>query len=552
MTIHRDEVLKSFASAWRESPRPSLVAYLDAYPEQDRETLLRDLVKHDCQCRRQLGEYPTAETYTELLPTWMRVIEDVLSESYAGTVPPPVGGTNVVTHPPPLSSDATLPPAPQLPPVSRPSVNVTIGQTIGPYELLEKIGEGGMGAVFKARHQHLDKIVALKLLPNYYTQQADAVVRFRREMKAVGKIDHPNIVRAMDAGEINGLHYLAMEYIDGRDLSVWLKLKGPFSVLNACKAIRQAAQALAAAHQAGLVHRDIKPSNLLVAKTGQIKLLDLGLALLAEESSRSTEVTLSGQAFGTPDYMAPEQWASAHSVDARTDLYALGCTLFFLLTGHAPYEDRKHVLPVNKMTGHVTEPIPDLLSERNEVPPGVVAIYQKLMAKSPEDRYQSAQELLDAIIPLTSKKLPQEARTTVPVVTTKVAATTLSSVETEEFASSLKLTPATPIPVNQSASRDSSAEISTQIDPRLLADSRNQVHGFGAKLLALIATGIVAFVVSIALIVTYVLKDRQTGTSTVIVVKESAEDPDKKDADEKEADKQDAEKPKDETPAEKN
>ncbi len=304
---------------------------------------------------------------------------------------------------------------------------------LGPYELLDKLGEGGMGAVYKARHEHLDKLVAVKVLPLQFTQQPDSVSRFKREMKAVGKIDHPNIVRAMDAGEINGVHFLAMEYVEGSDLTQLVKAKGVLSAQNACKVIRQAAVALTAAHAAGLVHRDIKPSNLLVAKTGQVKLLDLGLALLGEDAGYTTEVTAAGQAFGTPDYMAPEQWADAHSADARTDLYALGCTLFFLLVGRAPFGDDKHKHPLNKMTGHVTEAIPDLKAARDNISDGVVAIYQKLMAKAPGDRYQTATELIEALAPFTSGKPLLDSPSAQPTASTAEKSLAAPLAETEAF-----------------------------------------------------------------------------------------------------------------------
>jgi serine/threonine protein kinase len=159
---------------------------------------------------------------------------------------------------------------------------LVIGSLLGPYRLLGKLGEGGMGAVYKAQHEHLDKTVAIKVLPALFTANAAAVARFRREMKAVGKVTDPHIVQAFDAGDIGGVHYLAMEYVAGTDLTGLVQTRGPLSVPNACKLIRQAAQALAAAHGAGLVHRDVKPSNLLLSTAGHVKLLDLGLARLAE------------------------------------------------------------------------------------------------------------------------------------------------------------------------------------------------------------------------------------------------------------------------------
>ena len=276
------------------------------------------------------------------------------------------------------------------------------GSLLGPYRLQEKLGEGGMGAVYKAVHEHLDKVIAIKVLPATLTQQADAVARFRQEMKAVGKVEHPNIVRAMDAGEIGGIHYLAMEYVEGTDLTHYIKTKGPMSIPNACRVIRQAALGLAAAHAAGLVHRDIKPSNLLAAKTGQIKLLDLGLARLASDTVQQTHnLTAAGQTFGTPDYMAPEQWDDAHGVDGRTDLYALGCTLCFLLTGHAPFDADKSRSLIGKMQAHVSQSPPDLRTLVPGIPEELAVLFEKLLTKKREDRLPTATALAEALLPFT-------------------------------------------------------------------------------------------------------------------------------------------------------
>ena len=292
---------------------------------------------------------------------------------------------------------------------------VDVGSQLGPYQLVAKLGEGGMGAVYKARHVKLGKFVAMKILPQHVMSRPDALARFEREMLAVGTLSHPNVVQAHDAGEFNGVHYLSMEYVEGQDLQELVKTKGPVSVVNACKAIRQAAQGLAAAHKMGLVHRDIKPSNLFVTKqTGQIKILDMGLALLSQEEVPAA-LTSTGQCFGTPDYMAPEQWNDAHTCDGRADLYSLGCTLFFLLVGHPPYHSGTHRSAANKMKGHVIDPIPDLRSARQDIPDGVDAIYRKLLAKEPKDRFVSAAALAEALAPFTKPALAaprEESRTT--------------------------------------------------------------------------------------------------------------------------------------------
>lgn len=296
-----------------------------------------------------------------------------------------------------------------------------VGNQIGHYRLLAKIGQGGMGAVYKALHVKLDKIVALKVLPQNLTHDPDLIARFEREMKAVGKLEHPHIVRAMDAGEIAGTHYLAMEFVEGSDLLQWVKAHGPVAVPEACRMIQQAASALAAAHAAGLVHRDIKPGNLLYApQLLQVKVLDLGLALLQSDSGNTTDLTARGQTFGTADYMAPEQWEDSHTVDARTDLYALGCTLFFLLTGRAPYarDDVKSL--VSRMKSHLTDAVPDLKSIVPQAPAGVAAICQRLLAKSPDERYQTAQELVEALAPYVPKERSSPVKAPVASVIAKL------------------------------------------------------------------------------------------------------------------------------------
>ncbi|MBL8850398.1 MAG: serine/threonine protein kinase [Planctomycetaceae bacterium] len=395
--IRREELLDQFENAWQNGPRPDLLQFVGELSQPRPVELQRELLRLDCEYRRRAGERPLASDYAGLWPDGAAEIDAILSKGAPQVAQPHAGqqGTDGSGPQPTRRWDST---------------EMIVGTQLGPNVLLEKLGQGGMGAVYKARHQHLDKLVAIKILPAQFTQHPEFVSRFRREMRAVGKIDHPHIVRAMDAGEINGVHYLTMEYVDGRDLSQVVREKGPISVTSACKAIRQAALALGAAHEAGLVHRDVKPSNLLVSKSGQIKLLDLGLARLGEDAAAATEVTAAGQSFGTPDYMAPEQWADSHSADARADLYALGCTLFFLLIGRAPYGDDQHRHPLNKMSGHCREPIPDLKAARDDVPDGVVAIYQKLMAKNPDDRFQSATELVTAMSAFTSGKSPPEAQ----------------------------------------------------------------------------------------------------------------------------------------------
>ncbi len=277
------------------------------------------------------------------------------------------------------------------------------GAQFGSYRLLEKLGAGGMGTVYKAVHMKLGKLMAVKILAAEHLQHPHALARFEREMLAVGRLNHPHIVQAFDAGAFQGTHYLAMEYVEGMDLHRLVRTRGPLSVTSAARAVRHAALALDAAHRSGLVHRDIKPSNLLADTTGKVRLLDLGLARLGDETSLLTNLTAAGSCFGTPDYMAPEQWDDSHAVDGRADLYALGCTLHFLLAGHAPFETDSHKTMIRKLAAHVSMPAPDLQASRPSVPAGLAAIYSQLLAKRPADRLPNAAALAEALLPFTRR-----------------------------------------------------------------------------------------------------------------------------------------------------
>jgi serine/threonine protein kinase len=253
------------------------------------------------------------------------------------------------------------------------------------YQILEKLAEGGMGSVYKALHTKLDRLVALKLLPAGSLKSERAIVRFEREIQVVGQLDHPHIVRALDAREVDGTRLLVLEYIDGDDLSRLVHRNGPLPVAEACEVVRQAAVGLQYAHQHQVIHRDIKPSNLMVDQQGQVKILDLGLARFRSAES-SGDMTRDGQMMGTPGYMSPEQASDTHSVDIRTDIYGLGCTLYYLLVGRAPYpgETAYQILRAHEVT-----PIPSLRDERDDVPEALDRVFQKMVAKTPGERHDS-------------------------------------------------------------------------------------------------------------------------------------------------------------------
>ncbi|MBY0524766.1 MAG: serine/threonine protein kinase [Gemmataceae bacterium] len=282
------------------------------------------------------------------------------------------------------------------------------GLHLGPYIILERLGEGGMAQVFKARHHLIDRIVALKLIRPDHLQNRDAVARFRRETQAAAQLSHPNIVLAFDADEVNGKHFFVMEYMEGTDLSRLVKSQGPLPVAQAADYVRQAALGLQHASEKGMVHRDIKPSNLVVTspsastssspKWGLLKILDMGLARLnlADDVKENTELTHVGHLIGTPEYLAPEQAANPHDADVRADLYSLGCSFYFLLTGQVPFPGGT---AIDKLFRHRLEQAKPVEVLRPEVPVDLAAVVRTLMAKRPEDRYQQPNDLVAVLEP---------------------------------------------------------------------------------------------------------------------------------------------------------
>ncbi len=274
---------------------------------------------------------------------------------------------------------------------------------LGQYVILSLLGQGGMGKVFKARHRLMKRIVALKVINPALLQDARAIQRFHREIQAVASLSHPNIVAAFDADYVGTTHFLVMEYVEGIDLNRLVKQVGPLPPGVACEFVRQAALGLQHAHTQGMVHRDIKPHNLLVTRgpapalAPVVKILDLGLARL--HAGDIDGMTNTGAVMGTPDFIAPEQASDSHTVDIRADLYSLGCTLYLLLTGEPPFPGGTALDKVFKHKYVAPRPVE---VRRPEVPAGIAAVVARLLAKRPEDRYQTPAEVADTLAPLAS------------------------------------------------------------------------------------------------------------------------------------------------------
>ncbi len=270
---------------------------------------------------------------------------------------------------------------------------------LGPYKILREIGRGAMGTVYEANHAQLERRVALKVLPPELATSPKRLQRFRREMAAVGRLDHPNIVLATDAGEIDGLCYIAMQFVDGPDLEQVLEEIGRFEPADACEIVRQTALGLEHIGQQELVHRDIKPSNILLTRTGQAKILDLGIAMLRNAEQLDTSMTVVGSMMGTPDYIAPEQITQCADVDIRADIYSLGCTLYCLLSGKSPFNGPGYTTLTAKLLAHASKTPPSLAEAHAEIPEGIVALVEQMMSKHADDRPATPGEIAKLLAP---------------------------------------------------------------------------------------------------------------------------------------------------------
>ncbi|MEO1619267.1 MAG: serine/threonine-protein kinase, partial [Planctomycetota bacterium] len=270
------------------------------------------------------------------------------------------------------------------------------GFFLGNYKLLRPLGKGGMGVVFLAQHSVMNRLMALKILPAEASKDARRIERFKEEARASAKLEHPNIVQAFDFSEADGKLFIVMEYIEGIDLHRAVARDGVMSPAESLDAMIQTTDALAHAHQRGIVHRDIKPSNLLLRSDGVVKVSDMGLARIGFSASTSDTPN---RLTGTADFIAPEQAIDSHSVDARADIYSLGCTWYFLLAGRPPFQGAS---VAQRLAKHQTAKIPLVSEIRSDCPKAIVSLIQRMMSKRPSERPESAAELLSTLKRLSS------------------------------------------------------------------------------------------------------------------------------------------------------
>ncbi len=289
------------------------------------------------------------------------------------------------------------------------------GSVLGQYRILERLGSGGMGRVYKAVHPVMERVVALKIISPRLMKESSARARFQREVRHAARLLHPNIVVAYDAAEVEGQWFLVMEYIHGRDLAQLLMRNGRPSVALACEIIRQAALGLQYAHEHGMVHRDIKPANLMVTNARPqpdgsnlegwpqpplVKILDFGLARLNAVDGLSLgsgeTVTVEGCIVGTPEFMAPEQGRDSRLVDTRSDIYSLGCTLYMMLAGRPPF---KAASSFEIAVMHLSQPPQPITHYNPALPPELAEVVHRMLAKQPEDRFQTPGAVANALQP---------------------------------------------------------------------------------------------------------------------------------------------------------
>jgi eukaryotic-like serine/threonine-protein kinase len=290
---------------------------------------------------------------------------------------------------------------PKAPPAHEPAVRAVVKgwPTLPGYKILAELGRGGMAFVYKARDLRRQRFVAIKVSDPSLAGNGEVIARFRQEQLLAVRLAHPNLVAAYDAGQVEGVPYLVLELVEGHDLAWIVQQRGPLPAAEACEMVRRAALGLEHLHKHGLVHRDVKPANLMLTPSRQVKVLDLGVARHLRAPASRGQVTSLGQCLGTPDYMAPEQCLDSHAVDGRADIYALGCTLYELLTGQPPFAGPAHQSVFLKMKAHVEAPVPSVRALRPDVPEQLAAVLERMLTKDPTGRFAGAAGVVAALQP---------------------------------------------------------------------------------------------------------------------------------------------------------
>jgi Protein kinase domain/Haem-NO-binding len=369
---------------WLRGERPAAESYLKLYREsQPRSEYAVDILYTEFLLRHQIGEAPSEEEYRQRFPDLIEQLRNQISLSRALGHPAAAADRASVSHltAPIPDSSKQWPPLPG-------------------YEIVGELGRGGMGIVCKARQLSLNRIVAIKVVATNVAADAGIIARFDRERRLLAQLTHPNLVVAYDAGQAADVHYFVMEFVDGVSLAVLVRQRGTLPVAETCEIIRQTALGLQHIHEHGLVHRDIKPSNLLLSASGTVKIIDLGLARFGALPTQVDNLTTYRQLLGTVDYIAPEQCEDSHSVDIRADIYSLGCTMYELLAGRAPFAAAGSML--TKIKAHAADSVRPVREQRSDVPEQLVHTMERMLAKNRNDRFAIPAEVAAALLPFTS------------------------------------------------------------------------------------------------------------------------------------------------------
>ena len=415
-----DQLCDAFESQWSNGERPDIADFLERADSADHDDLFAELLALELDYRSDHDETPRADEYTSRFPDRAGAIDRVFAD--CGLVDDALFIDRLASsglrsaeqierirgeERGDLSVSDLLIDRGALTPWQADMIKTgrLQGLLLNEYEILEPIGAGGMGQVFRALHRRMNRFVAVKVLPGQAFASNTAAQRFQQEARTAARLTHPNIVMTLDAGHHEGTEFIVMEYIDGVDLSALVKRDGPLALKRAIDIVLRIAEALKYAHEQGVIHRDLKPHNVMIDDEERVRILDLGLASMVDSDGGG--LTMTGQFVGTPDYVAPEQAADAKRAGPAADVYALGCTFHMLLTGAPPYGGRT---PLEKVRAHTDTPIPDLREKRDDVTRQIDVVFRKMMAKEPRRRTGSMVEVIEQFSAITQSIAPDTSR----------------------------------------------------------------------------------------------------------------------------------------------